>query len=258
MFARLIYFSLLVVCVFLSGTAKGQDDLERYLPDDQVTWLTGDDDERYLALYLEPLKAFSRGSVLTLPDWHLHPLQSPLLAYNHTKMAELGWHSWALTPPDQPLKRYQLQNLDSLPEQAFESQVTALNQRLQSWQQAQQEYLGFSVMIAEGVTAALLVKALLAQPQQMPDVLVVLDLYLPNQQANRAVSRQLAQLQLPVLDIYSEAGNPWTRSAQQWRSQLSQKYQHISYRQKQLLGSAEVAQRQLATTIKGWLQHHGY
>ena len=255
--------------LFSALPRAASDDLQRYLPPDQVRWLEvtadGASDSRYLALYKEPMVSFARGQLISMPDWHLHPLQSNLIQASYDDSPALGWHSWALVPPELALDRSQLASSQmnsafpqAVDESFFEPYRNALKQRLQRLTTEFDNEPGFTVWVLEGITAAMAVKLISAEPQLMPDALIVIDLYLPQLQLNKAVSRQLAQLQLPVLDIISSESNRWVVDGQPLRRQFSQKYQQVNYRQRALLSEATLAKAELRSTIKGWLKYHGF
>ena len=262
-------FLALLLTALLPAKSAANDDLQRYLPPEQVRWLTvADENEtntRYLALYKEPMVNFARGQMVSMPDWHLHPLQSNLIQASYQHSPELGWHSWALVPPALALDRSQLTT--ARPDSVFPAVVDdtffvpfrdALKKRLQRLTTEFDDEPGFTVWVLEGVTAAIAVQLISAEPALMPDALVVVDLYLPQVQLNKALSRQLAQLQLPVLEIISSNSNRWVTDAQSFRREYSQKYQQINYRQRALLSDAQLAQAELRSTVKGWLKYHGF
>lgn len=261
-FRHLTIFVALLLAVNANAST---DDLQRYLPPDQIHWLPVEGDTRYLSLYRQPMVSFSRGQLISLPDWHLHPLQSRLINKTYRSAPELGWHSWALLPPDILLTSHQLQQPRSdsifpavVEESFFKPYTDALAARLTRLQKEFSSEPGFTVWVIEGVTAAIAVKLITAQPQVMPDALVVIDAYLPQQQLNQELSQQLAKLQLPVLEISTYAANDWVQKTQPLRHQLSQKYQQVNYRQRQLISQGELAERELYSVLKGWLSYHGF
>lgn len=260
---RFLITGLLLCCSTFSAYAN--DDLQRYLPNDQVKWLNASADSRYLALYLEPMVSFARGQIVSIPDWHLHPLQSVLVQFVYQQAPDWGWHSWSLVPPATRLLANELAEshpkslYPTVVEEAFfEPYYQALGERLQRLHEEFDSEPGFNIWVIEGISAAIAVKLLRQQPELMPDGLVVIDMYLPQRQLNIDVSRQLATLQLPLLEVISHRANHWVKQTQQQRRQYSQKYQQINYRQRQLLSSGSLAAEELQSTLKGWLKHHGF
>ncbi|MGM0480919.1 MAG: DUF3530 family protein [Pseudomonadota bacterium] len=261
----LILLLALYAVPFSGHGTPPMDDLQRYLPPDQLVWLETDSEDRYLALHQQPMQSFARGNMIHLPNWNLHPLQSPLLSHLYQQSSLSGWHSWALVPPAMPMRQQHLQQHQSgsvyyqpVDEAYFEQPVEALAKRLTRLSEEFADEPGFTVWVVEGMTAAIAVKLLTEQPQLMPDTLIVIDLYLPQRQLNDDVARQLAQLQLPILDIYTESANSWAANSQPRRRQYSQKYQHVNYRQQPLLSDQQLAAQELTTAIKGWLKHQGF
>lgn len=256
---------ILVIVLLAFNAEAGKDDLQRYLPPDQIYWLPGEGDTRYLSLYQQPMVNFSRGQLISLPDWHLHPLQSRLINKTYHSVPELGWNSWALLPPEISLAPHQLQKPQAgsiypavVEERFFKPYTDALAARLTRLQQEFATAPGFTVWVIEGVTAAIAIKLISVQPQLMPDALVVIDAYLPQQQLNQQLSQQLTKLQLPVLELSTYAANDWVKQTQSLRRQLSQKHQQVNYRQRQLLSQGELAERELYSVLKGWLSYHGF
>lgn len=256
---------ILVILLLACNAEASEDDLQRYLPPDQIHWLPVEGDSRYLSLYLPPMVNFSRGQLISLPDWHLHPLQSRLINKTYQSAPELGWHSWSLLPPELSLAAYQLQQPQSdsifpqvVEDSFFKPYIDALAARLSRLQQEFVTEPGFTVWVMEGVTAAIGIKLISAQPQLMPDALVIIDAYLPQQQLNQQLSQQLAKLQLPVLELSTYAANDWVQQTQSLRHQLSQKHQQVNYRQRQLLSQGALAERELYSVLKGWLAYHGF
>lgn len=245
--------------------ALANDDLQRYLPPDQLVWLDDGGDNRFLALHNESMASFARGQLVHLPDWTLHPLQSTVISQSYQHSADSGWESWAILPPAIPLESHQLSQGQAqsvfpqvVDESFFDPHVEALQQRMERLNERLQQAPGFNVWVVEGITAAIVVKLLTRQPQLMPDGLVVVNMYLPQMQLNKAVSRQLAQLQLPLLELHSESANTWVVNSQKLRHQFSQKYQQISFRQRTIMGQGSVAERSYNSQLEGWLRHQGF
>ncbi|WP_404400223.1 alpha/beta hydrolase family protein [Idiomarina seosinensis] len=260
----LIVIALCTVSYY-AHSAPPVNDLQRYLPPDQLVWLETDNDDRYLALYQQPMVSFARGYMVHLPNWNLHPLQSPLISHLYQQAPLFGWHSWALVPPSRAIRQHQLQQHQSgsvyyqpVDQSFFDQPIEALAQRITQLNEEVVDEPGFSVWVVEGITAAIAVKLLTERPELMPDTLIVIDMYLPQRQLNNEVAEQLSQLQLPVLDIYTANANAWAAKSQPKRQQYSQKHQHVNYRQQALLSSAATAPQELTRAIKGWLKHQGF
>ena len=257
--------TFLLLCTLLCLQSDANDDLQRYLPPDQLHWLSDDGDNRYLALHKEAMTSFPRGQIVSIPDWHLHPLQSRLVSYSYNHSPDIGWHSWALVPPALTIERHQLgqsqpdSNYPSPVEASFfDAHINGLQQRLLRINDEFSQQPGFNLWLVEGITAALAIKLILQQPDMMPDALIIIDMYLPQKQLNQRVSDQLAQLQLPVLEVVSNNANRWVRQTQDLRRQLSQKYQQVNYRQRALISHGGLADQEYFSTLRGWLKYHGF
>jgi len=258
------YLLMLLSATFISP-AVSQDDLQRYLPQDQLHWLTGNDDERYLALTKDYLQAFERGQIVLLPDWHYHPLQSFYIRSIYEKAPDFGWTTWALTPPDNDIRTDNLQTPatathfpEAADEEVFTPLVEALQQRMTLLLEETTSRPGFSVWVVEGITADIALRLLENEPAIMPDAIVLINAYVPQFQFNRELADRISQSQLPVLDIQSAEGNRWVNEHWQLRKKLANKSQHPAYRQRQLINSGNAGQRELTSTIKGWLEFHGF
>ncbi|MDV6315587.1 DUF3530 family protein [Idiomarina sp. HP20-50] len=258
------YLLMLLVAVFTTP-ALSQDDLQRYLPQDQLHWLSGDGDERYLALKKEYLQAFERGQMVLLPDWHYHPLQSFYIRPVYESAPDFGWTTWALTPPDSAIRTSKLQTPattthfpDAAGEDVFTPLVGALKQRLEALIEETISRPGFSVWVVEGITADIVLRLFESDPAMMPDALILINAYVPQFQFNRDLATRISQSQLPVLDIRSAESNRWVNEHWQLRKKLANKYQHPAYRPHQLINSGNTGQQELTSTIKGWLEFHGF
>lgn len=259
------YAALLLLAALYSATATSQDDLQRYLPQDQLHWVTGEGDARYLVLNKPYLQAFERGQMVLFPDWHYHPLQSFYIQPVYENAPDFGWTTWAVTPPDQPIRANDLQNPASAThfpsaaeDDVFTPSVNALSDRITSLNDDISVRPGFSVWVVEGITADIALRLLQADPALMPDALVLVNAYLPQFQFNRQLADHISQSQLPVLDIKTTEGNRWVTAHWALRKKLAQKHQHPAYRQRQLVNSGDAGQRELLSTIKGWLTFHGF
>lgn len=258
-------YLLMLLVVFFTAPTLSQDDLQRYLPQDQLHWLSGNDGERYLALKKEYLQAFERGQIVLLPDWHYHPLQSFYIRPVYDSAPDFGWTTWALTPPDSKIRTSKLQTPattthfpDAVGEEVFTPLINALKQRLDLLIEETISRPGFSVWVVEGITADIVLRLFESDPSMMPDALILINAYVPQFQYNRDLVTRISQSQLPVLDIRSAESNRWVSEHWQLRKKLANKYQHPAYRPHQLINSGNTGQRELTSTIKGWLEFHGF
>lgn len=258
----------LIACLLLFVTApvlSAQDDLQRYLPEDQLHWLTDGDAARFLVLKKEYLQAFESGQMMLIPDWHYHPLQSFYISHLYEEAPNFGWTTWALTPPENEIRTDNLQTPATrthFPEAAdndvFAPLVTALEKRITLLQGETLSRPGFAIWVVEGITADITLRLLEKTPSLMPDALVLVNAYIPQYNFNKALSKRVAKTPLPILDIRTAESNHWLAAQWSQRKKLATKHQHISYRQRQILNSGTAGQQELRSTIKGWLEFHGY
>jgi len=268
---KTILSAILLLCFTSSVAAQStEDDLMRYLPPGEARWLEVDQN-RYLLLERQSLQAVNRGVVIHLSEWNTHPLSSAVVRPLYQELPTQGWTTFALHPPTTPLHTDMLQFPavdERYPEPVGDETLTALRtqlrDRLQPLMTELTDYSGFVILVAEGMTAALLTDILrtdlaagtgLVNPVQ-PDALVVINPYLPQYSLNQNVATQLASLPLPVLDITTATANSWAIQTQQRRKQFAARDQHISYRQKSLYG--EPAPSRLLNQLVGWLRYQGF
>ncbi|EKE87482.1 DUF3530 family protein [Idiomarina xiamenensis] len=257
----------------LFGSAQAADDYARYLPPGETRWLSPSQSneneqqstQRFLLLERESLRSFSRGVLLSLPDWGYHPLQSAAVRQLYQFAPSIGWRSWALTPPDTDLRGDMLQIPavdERFPEAVDDEQLQplldALRARLSVAAAQRRDYPGFYVLIVEGMTAALSLRLLSEDAGLRPDALVIIDPYLPQYRLNQALPKTLAQLPLPVLDVMTSRSNRWSLASADKRRQFADKYQQVSYRQRRLIGADSQQQAALTKLVQGWLKQQGY
>lgn len=259
--------SVIFIALLLgSVSAYGQDDRARFVPPHEVVWLQDSeaDDVSYLALQRAPLKSFERGQFVTLPAWGLHPLQSPLIKSSYHQAAELGWRSWAITPPETLIEPASLANYNAelgyyQPEaSALDPYRSSLFKRLDAINEKISQQPGFTVWVVEGISGALWLDWVNENPEVAPDAVVLIDVFLPQLRLNELLSTQIAKLPFPVLDIQSASANRWVTAQWSMHKTMSDKYQQLSYRPRVLLTQPPEVAGELHSVIKGWLKFQGF
>ena len=102
---------------------------------------------------------------------------------------------------------------------------------------------GFRVVVAQGMTAALLLDTGSKDEITLPDMAVVLSPFWPTREHNQAVPAHLAKTTFPVLDIGLNDYNNWALSTRYMRSQKARTSLKLHYRQQVMLslGTSAIA-----------------
>jgi len=251
--------------------AAQEDDLAYYLPPHEVVWLgTNENTEessetRYLMLYKEGETSFSRGVALTLPNWGTHPLQQTYPALLYRQLPFYGWESFALHAPTRSLLNFNWdqENQTPYPDPVSAEALGELKDLLLARVQLAFEHIGeaqgFRLIIAEGLTAALLVDLIEAGEIARADALILISPYYPQWQLNRELSEKIAQLRIPVLDIQQQDAIHWSVEEAARRQQQARKFQHTGYRQRTLNRASNRQNHALIEQIiYGWLNYEGF
>ncbi|NQZ05281.1 DUF3530 family protein [Idiomarina sp.] len=263
---NILRFVICLVVVLGSAVCYGQDDRARFVPPHEVVWLTDSEtnDVSYLALQREPLKSFERGQFVALPAWGLHPLQSPLIKSSYHQAAEMGWRSWAITPPETLIEPDSLGHYNAdlgyyqPDENALQPYRNLLFKRLDAIYDKVSEQPGFSVWIVEGISGALWLDWIKQNASAAPDAVILVDVYIPQLRLNELLSTEIAKLPFPVLDIKTASANRWVTAQWPMHKTMSNKYQQLSYRPRVLLTQVPEATHELHSVIKGWLKFQGF
>lgn len=116
---------------------------------------------------------------------------------------------------------------------------------------------GFRMVIAQGMTAALLLDTGSTEAITVPDTAVVLSPFWPAREHNQTIPAHLAKTAFPVLDIGLNDYNNWALSTRYQRSQQARTSLKLHYRQQVMLslGTSAIARsvtysgRQLGHTM---------
>ncbi|RUO27905.1 hypothetical protein CWE12_13300 [Aliidiomarina sedimenti] len=245
-----------------SASFASQNDFEYYLPPGEVVWLE-DDDDRYLLLEKENEQAYDRGRMILLPDVGTHPLQSSAIRALYQSMIGYGWYTFALQPPTTDIGSFTWQAEDAYeryPEPAtVEPLKDALRLRMNAALTHTAEHTGALVVVAEGVSAALLADLMAEGEFAQIDALIVHGVYYPQWQLNQALATTLAELRIPLLDLAPGDGNSWATDTNSRRQQQARRHNHLSYRQRILPAGRHAEQpRYLQHHVYGWLQSEDF
>lgn len=250
------------------------DDLAYYLPPGEVIWLGASEDDirdaadneqatplRMLLLTRENEQAYDRGTMIFIPELGTHPMQSPAIRLWYQEVPAYGWYSYAMQPPTAQVIEFAWQE-DSgqrYPEGADLTPLhDAMAERLTLAIEHATNQPGPIVVVAEGVSAALLTDLLARGDYPQIDALVMVGAHYPQWQLNQALATTTAQLRIPVLDFIPQASHSWVQAHSDRRQQQSQRHQHLSYRQRTLLANRANDPRYLVHQLQGWLQSEDF
>lgn len=246
-------------------------DLLRYAPETEIKSLIAGESQ-FTALISEQDGSVIRGSALLLPDISLHPNQSATFYQLRYALNQYGWISVAGIMPEimhQQLKdELQLKQLIERPNNTLDvvledTQKQYINQLqlvMSSMLEEASAYPGLRMIVAQGATAGWLVEGLASQQLEMPDVLVLISPYLPDQKLNQKLPAKIAQLPVPILDVWSERDNPWAKATVMARKKASKRYLTMHYRQRELFGfrGLETTDARLGKEIYGYVTYLGW
>ncbi|MGG7092113.1 DUF3530 family protein [Shewanella indica] len=197
------------------------------------------------------------GAALLLPPPGTHADAPGLNAFLRRSINPAGWASISITPPpfpEQPNFTTEAQEISKAGDgkipgkrnQATSRREAEEWQKLRKQQQsfiqqslAQLDTLGAPfpgkrLLIAQDQCAALVIELLAAQELAKPDLLVVINPYLDDPYANLALPKQLAELDLAVLDIQSPDGHQASQATVKSRKSLAISQPENQYRQRLL------------------------
>ncbi|WP_412495764.1 DUF3530 family protein [Shewanella chilikensis] len=197
------------------------------------------------------------GAALLLPPPGTHADAPGLNAFLRRNINPAGWASLSITPPpfpEQPNFTTEAQEISKAGDgkmpgkrnQATSRREAEEWQKLRKQQQsfiqqslAQLDTLGAPfpgkrLLIAQDQSAALVIELLAAQKLAKPDLLVVINPYLDDPDANLALPKQLAGLELAVLDIQSPDGHQASQATVKSRKWLAMSQPDNQYRQQLL------------------------
>ncbi|TVP13102.1 MULTISPECIES: DUF3530 family protein [Shewanella] len=197
------------------------------------------------------------GAALLLPPPGTHADAPGLNAFLRRGINPAGWASISITPPpfpEQPNFTTEAQEISKAGDgkmpgkrnQATSRREAEEWQKLRKQQQsfiqqslAQLDTLGAPfpgkrLLIAQDQCAALVIELLAAQELAKPDLLVVINPYLDDPYANLALPKQLAELDLAVLDIQSPDGHQASQATVKSRKSLAMSQPENQYRQRLL------------------------
>lgn len=188
---------------------------------------------------------YPQGLSIILPEWNLTAAVTPI----STNLNQLGYDSVITFPfPEQrtvnPGDEKQQEQIKQIQNRLGE-QLNVIGNNLQ--------VQGHRLMVAQGSSAVWLISQLNQDNSLMPDALILLDAYFPDQAANQLMARQVAMLTIPVLDLYHEDMQRWVKQAQQERTSAFKQMNKLNWRQRSVSDAVDINQN-----IKGWFSSLGW
>lgn len=119
---------------------------------------------------------------------------------------------------------------------------------------------GYQILMVEGKTASVAINLLNTELAPEINGLVLNNPYWPELTSNQALPKQLANLQLPVLDLISTSANNWAIQTQSERVAQTRIMVKPFYRQREVLGGQlnSLSTEHLAKEIVGWTRYLGW
>ncbi len=123
-----------------------------------------------------------------------------------------------------------------------------------------QSYSGFRLIIAQGTSAAWLIKIYAEKQIPNPDALVVISPFWPQRNLNALIANYTAVTEMPLLDIYSPHDNNWSLLSATQRGIDATRNLKLDYRQRQLTNTFNTSSDSafVSKEIHGWLHYLGW
>ena len=257
--------------------------LSARVPDNEIRWID-DSQGRFLSLLREQFSGQALGLTILLPapgKTAANPQAIDLLRH---QLNDHGWVTLAMAPPEpvpmpahvSPLtvtadaaqpdatgqqdpstgNGYQPPYPADKQGELDDAFAERLAERLSAAIKLKEIYPGITVIIAQGSNADWLIELLSAEQLPAPDALVLLNARPRLGRDEQQLAEQLAQLPLPILDLYQRHNNLDDDGVMTLRAQLRRKHQQGRYRQRQLFGAS--ADQRLTKIVYGWLSANGW
>lgn len=238
-------------------------DIKHYLPNEEFeALLAGPDD--YLISIEENHTAINKGVVILLPDWAIGMTTPKSINYLRKAFPESGWTTITIQPSFNP-ENYPSQALEEkkrLEEnsQALKNYQMKLNQLMPAIMEKAKAYPGIFLVVAEGNHAAMLTNLYHENDEIIPSALILLSAYLPTLPEAETFAQNMADLEIPVLDLYLKHDHPQVRENALARKKHAEKEMKVYYRQSQLtnFSSSYFPNETLYKSIQGWLRAVGW
>jgi hypothetical protein len=255
-------------------------DLQRALFPEQYQSLDVSGQAQLVIIH-ENTNAIPRGIAILMGEAGHSVMSRDGLAPLAQKLNGLGWVTMAVQTPDIGLSKPQEPQGEDPPPEPQDPAITAVfansapvsidpENFLEHEQQViaqmtaisekSADYPGFSLVIAQGTTAAWLAKIYAEKKLDTPDAFVAISPYWPSREHNSQLADYLAATEMPVLDLHSAWDNEWGLQGYPARQIAATKALKLQYRQREIIGLALHNQQAeyLSKEIYGWLSYMGW
>lgn len=197
------------------------------------------------------------GTTILLPDWGNRPTTADSIEPIRQQLPQWGWQTIALIPPQPEQKTLILDEQDEAATTTYQQQ---LQRTIEAVKQAQGAPFGYQVIVAQGVMAAWIVRVYSEQQLPLPDALVLISSYYPNPKLNTELANAIADLPIPVYDLYYRDSNRWSLQGARERLIAAHKKQKLNYRQSQINTDPNLQNsgKLLAKQLYGWFNALGW
>ena len=242
--------------LLITGLAFAKDpaSIPDFWPEDarrDVKWLDPEGHSSFPALLRQSEQVKVEGNAILIPEAGKSVVSPYHMTYLRETLAALGWTTLLIEPPKWP---------DTSNSSFWNSYREELLIRINTAHKITGELRGRTLIIAEGLSAASVMKLFADGELPMPEALVVVSPYIPDLALNQEIVGWFGQSEYPLLDIYSQGENSYAASTVKARAIAAHKQVRLDFRQKQLaLTTPNVAsQTWLTRQIHGWIDHLGW
>jgi len=270
LFIFLLLYSTLSFAEPMDVNQQFRLDIERSIESERYELLLAGEHEIQI-FTSESHTPITKGVAVLINEYAQAPLGHMTLAPLVEHLNNTGWVTIVMPAPSLALLNQQANDEQQLSpkafsdspfitEQSFQQQEQQLMLQMRSVVQKTEQYPGFFLVIAQGTSAAWLIKLYAEQQLETPDALISLAAYWPIQKWNKQLPQLMAQTSMPILDIYNRWGNNWTQKTIEQRRIAAVKELKMHYRQREIIGQPFDKQQfnYLGKEIYGWLTYMGW
>ena len=220
----------LTLTSFQSAAAITPAPLFGYLPDTEVSDITVEGKSQPVLIRAWEGKK-RLGAAILLANTGTNADAPGLMAHLRRHLNAKGWATISLMPPDESAnpsfatdanevskaggEQLTMKSTDAVPKYTDEQQQAQLDAQLANVSSSLSqidslgtEYPGKRLLITTDQSAGLVIRLLNEHKIPVPDILVVINPYMINDGQNRLIAKQLADMEIPVLDIISPDAHP--------------------------------------------------
>jgi hypothetical protein len=221
--------------------------------------------KEYITLIKKQTGIRNKGVMILLPDWQQGANSPKAVNYLRHKLPALGWNTIAIQPDNQPSnypsKALTLDERTKNNERITNIYKNKLSALLNAVMNAAKQFPGEIVVIAQGNNAAMLVELYEKENTEQPDALVMLSSFRKNSphltnEINEQFAHQIAQSDLPILDLYLRYDNAIVLAKAKQRKSFAEQAKKTYFRQRQINNTATgyYPNKELVKQITGWLK----